>query len=216
MKFFLLIWAGLWRKKGPTALNLLSIFAAFTLFGTLQGISTLLSSAGNTLKGNRLLVLNQESGMLPTAYRDQILLVPGVVSVDFRNNFNGIYQKPSQAVDGIVVDSKYFFQTSTEFHVTSKQIADLTALRRGILVDVGVMQKYNWKIGDQIMLKCVYDPTTGDGAGNWVFDIIGSYKSDGSVALEAFAIAILFALVIGLWPARRAMRIEIIDAINGH
>jgi putative ABC transport system permease protein len=186
MKFFPLIWAGLWRKKGRTALNLVSILAAFTLFGTLQGISTLLSSASNTLKGNRLLVLSQEPGMLPTAYRDKILQVPGVVSVDFRNYFKGIYQKPSQAVDGIAVDPKNFFQTSTEFHVTSKQIADLTALRRGILVDVRVMQKYNWKIGDQIMLKSVYDPTSGDGAGNWVFDIIGSFKSDGSAAYDPF------------------------------
>jgi putative ABC transport system permease protein len=69
MKFFPLIWAGLWRKKGRTALNLISILAAFTLFGTLQGISTLLSSAGNTLKGNRLLVLSQEPGLLPRLSR---------------------------------------------------------------------------------------------------------------------------------------------------
>lgn len=186
MKFFPLVWAGLWRRKGRTALNLVSILAAFTLFATLQGISTLLTAGGKDLKGNRLLVLSQDPGVLPMAYRDQILQVPGVVAVDFRNYFKGTYQTPSQSVDGIAVDPKNFFQTSTEFHVTSKQIADLTALRRGVLVDVRVMQKFHWKIGDQIMLKSVYDPTSGDGAGNWAFDIIGSFRSENGVSFDPF------------------------------
>jgi len=37
----------------------------------------------------------------------------------------------------------------------------------------------------------------------------------GTTILETLAIAVIFALVIGLWPVRRAMRIEIVDAISG-
>ena len=39
MKYFILIWAGLWRKKVRTLLTLSSIVMAFLLFGLLQGIN---------------------------------------------------------------------------------------------------------------------------------------------------------------------------------
>lgn len=186
MKFLPLVWAGLWRKKGRTALNLVSILAAFTLFATLQGISVLLSAGAGNLQGNRLVVVSQDEGVLPIAYRDRILQVPGVVAVDYRNYFRGEYQKPSQTVDGFAVDPHNFFQTSTEFQVSSTAIADLTVSRRGALADVRLMRKYDWKVGDQIMLKSLYDPTSGDGAGNWVFDIVGSFTLQNNPPYEPF------------------------------
>jgi putative ABC transport system permease protein len=186
MKFFPLVWAGLWRRKGRTTLNLISIAAAFTLFVTLQGISTLLSGGTGNLQGNRLIVSSQDEGLLPIAYRDRILQVPGVVAVDFRNYFRGEYQKPSQTVDGFAVDTQNFFQTSTEFQASGKAIANLTASRQGVLADARLMQKYNWKIGDQIVLKSLYDPTSGDGAGNWVFDIVGSFTLAKNPPYEPF------------------------------
>ena len=186
MKFLPLVWAGLWRRKGRTALNLISILAAFTLFATLQCVSALLSGGAANLPGNRLVVVSQAQGPLPISYQDEIAQVPGVISVDFRNYFKGEYQKPSQTAEGYAVDPKNFFQTSTEFQVTSKEIADLTSSRQGILADARLMRKYNWKIGDQITLKSLYDPTSGDGAGNWVFDVIGSFTVKDNPPYEAF------------------------------
>jgi len=37
-----------------------------------------------------------------------------------------------------------------------------------------------------------------------------------AVLLEAFMLAVVFALMVSLWPARRAMRLEIVDAIGGN
>ncbi len=39
MKYLVLVWAGLWRKKTRTILTMLSIVVAFLLFGLLQGIN---------------------------------------------------------------------------------------------------------------------------------------------------------------------------------
>ena len=39
MKYFPLIWAGLWRKRARTIFTMLSIVVAFLLFGLLQGIN---------------------------------------------------------------------------------------------------------------------------------------------------------------------------------
>ena len=186
MKFFPLVWAGLWRRRGRTALNLVSILAAFTLFATLQGISTLLSAGSMGLQANRLLVLSADQGLLPIAYRDQILQVSGVISVDFRNYFRGEYQKPTQIAEGYAINPKNFFQTSTEYQVTGKAIANPLADRQGMLADVRLMRKYNWKLGDRIVLKSFFDPTSGDGAGNWAFDVIGSLTIKNSPPYEPF------------------------------
>jgi len=39
VKYLMLIWAGLWRKKTRTILTMLSIVVAFLLFGLLQGLT---------------------------------------------------------------------------------------------------------------------------------------------------------------------------------
>ena len=39
MKYFGLIWAGLWRKRARTLFTMASIVVAFLLFGLLQGIN---------------------------------------------------------------------------------------------------------------------------------------------------------------------------------
>jgi putative ABC transport system permease protein len=45
VKFFPLLWAGLWRKRTRTLLTLLSVVIAFLLFGLLQGVNTWLNNA---------------------------------------------------------------------------------------------------------------------------------------------------------------------------
>ena len=39
MKYFSLVWAGLWRKKTRTTFTMISVVIAFLLFGLLQGIN---------------------------------------------------------------------------------------------------------------------------------------------------------------------------------
>jgi len=48
MKFFRLIWAGMWRRPGRTALMLLQILVAFLLFGLLQGMQSGINQAIDT------------------------------------------------------------------------------------------------------------------------------------------------------------------------
>jgi len=180
VKFFPLMWAGLWRKKGRTALNLVSILVAFCLFGVLQGMSALFYGAGSSLRADRLVVLSREGGFggaLPISYLDRIERVPHVVAANYRSVFFGIYQHPPQFATGFAVDPHRFFATATEYVATPQAIADLIGERDGMLASVKLMQKYGWKIGDRIPLKHPGDPTSGDGAGNWSFVLVGSFDT---------------------------------------
>ena len=189
MKFFPLLWAGLWRRKGRTALNLLSILFAFALFGVLQGFSGLLSDSGKQFKGNRLMVVSLAggfSGMLPIADLQQIEQVPGVVTVSYRNLFVGTYQHSTDIVTGFGIDPAHFFTTATEYKATAQAISDLSSGRRNMLADTRLMQKYHWKIGNRISLNNANDTTSGDGNGNWAFDLVGSFTTTISASSEVF------------------------------
>ncbi|MEA2757354.1 MAG: putative transport system permease protein, partial [Aliidongia sp.] len=61
MKYFPLIWAGLWRKKTRTIFTLLSILVAFLLFGLLQGVNAAFNLGVEGANLNRLYVQSRIS-----------------------------------------------------------------------------------------------------------------------------------------------------------
>jgi putative ABC transport system permease protein len=78
MKYFPLIWAGLWRKRARTVFTMLSILVAFLLFGLLQGINQGFNTVVQNLDVDRLYVsarTNMTDG-LPIAYLNRIRTRP--------------------------------------------------------------------------------------------------------------------------------------------
>src|SRR5271170_746345 len=107
MKYFTLVWAGLWRKKVRTILTLLSIVTAFFLFGMLQGINLGISSITDRLTDTtRLRVSNRidQTGTMPFSYVSRIASLPGVASVTPLTALIGSYQRPSDLVVAVAVD----------------------------------------------------------------------------------------------------------------
>src|SRR4030095_17109068 len=56
MKYFGLIWAGLWRKRARTLFTMASIVVAFLLFGLLQGLNQGVNTVATKLNVDRLYV----------------------------------------------------------------------------------------------------------------------------------------------------------------
>ena len=76
MKYFHLIWAGLWRSRARTVFTLLSIAIAFVLFGLLQGINAWFDGVLAGSHADRLIVVSRVSQLepLPSAHLQQIEL----------------------------------------------------------------------------------------------------------------------------------------------
>ena len=83
MKYFLLIWAGLWRKKTRTILTMLSIIVAFFLFGLLQGINQSIKAGLGDTSNNRLWTTSRMSAInsMPINLMDQMKTVKGVRTI---------------------------------------------------------------------------------------------------------------------------------------
>ena len=91
MKYFSLIWAGLWRKKTRTIFTMLSIVVAFLLFGLLQGINQGFNAALSNLNVDRLYTsakTNMTDG-LPIAHANRIKSVEGVRALSHWTYFGG-------------------------------------------------------------------------------------------------------------------------------
>jgi len=180
MKYFPLLWSGLWRKKTRTWLTLCSIVVAFLLFGMLQGVNAAFSHSVAASKLDRLYVQAKVSFIepLPYGHMAQIETVKGVDQVAFGNWFGGYYQDPKQFVFSYAVDPERFFPLYPELILAPEQLQALVNTRTGAVVGSELAKKYNWKIGDKVPLKSTIW-THPDGSSDWDFDIVGIFDWPG-------------------------------------
>src|SRR6185437_10785376 len=92
-------WGALFRRKTRTIFTLISILAAFLLFGLLNAVRVAFTSGSNSLAGNeRLVVASRFSIMtgLPESLKARIAAIPGVQGIGHENWFGGVYQDPKK------------------------------------------------------------------------------------------------------------------------
>jgi len=191
MKYFPLIWAGLWRKKTRTILTFLSIVIAFMLFGLLQGVNAAFESGVKGAHVNRLQVQSKIhfTENLPFAYLTQIEAVPGVTKVAYATWFGAYYQDPHEFMPSFPVDPESYFALYPEYKLPMDQFDALVKTRTGMVVSDTLAKKYGWKIGDHIPLKSAIYTKKSDGNSDWAFDLVGIFDTSEA---KGFAPAILF------------------------
>ncbi|MEH6417127.1 ABC transporter permease [Pseudomonas sp. CGJS7] len=175
MKYFHLIWAELMRRKTRTLLTLLSIIAAFLLFGLLDGVRESFEQAGNSANGAKRLQTGSRLSFiqpLPMSLNDRIAKVPGVKQVTYANWFGGAYQDPHNQIFSFGVADNYL-DLYPEMAVSAEHRKAFANTRTGVLVGEALMKRFNWKVGQKLPLQSTIF-TSSDGSKNWSFDIVGT------------------------------------------
>ncbi|WP_430387658.1 ABC transporter permease [Dyella sp. 20L07] len=178
MKYLHLIWAALFRRKARTILTLVSIIAAFLLFGMLDAVRTSFNQAGQSANGAQRLQTGSKLSFiqtLPQSLEAQIAQVPGVKMVTYANWFGGAYQDPHNQVFSFAVEPNYI-DLYPEIDVSAAERKAFDDTRTGILVGEKLAQRFNWKVGDKIPLQSTIFPNR-QGSKNWTFDIVGILHS---------------------------------------
>jgi putative ABC transport system permease protein len=176
MKYFGLIWAGLWRKKTRTILTMLSIIVAFLLFGLLQGINQGFNDVVENLNVNRLYTsakTNMVDG-LPISYSTRIKSVPGVEHVSHWTYFGGYFREAKNAIPAFATDAQELFAIYKEIKIKPEYIEAMKRTRTGALVSDQLAKQYGWKIGDRVPLGTSIW-TNKEGSNTWYFDIVGTF-----------------------------------------
>jgi len=178
MKYLHLVWAALFRRKTRTFLTLVSMFAAFQLFGMLDSVRAAFANAGSSAAGaHRLLTMSKISFtvQLPQSLGARIAAVPGIEAVAYASWFNGIYQDPKNYFVSEAV-SRNFFDVYTDFVLPPEQLQTFQNTRTGAVVGASLAKRFGWKIGDKIPLEATIWPQRG-GGNTWTFDLVGIYHA---------------------------------------
>lgn len=177
MKYLHLIWAALFRRKARTFFTLISIVAAFLLFGMLDATRAAFSSGDTVIGVDRLITSSRYSIIqsLPASLATRIEAIPGVKSVGYANWFGGIYQDPKNFVLSFAVSDNYI-DIYQEIELAPEQRKAYENTRTGAIVGEPLAKRFGWKIGDKVPLQSTIFPQR-NGDKTWPFDIVGIYKA---------------------------------------
>ena len=178
LKYFHLIWAGLWRKRARTLFTMASIVVAFLLFGLLQGLNQGFNTVVTNLNVDRLYVsakTNMTDG-LPISYGQRIRNVPGVRAVSHWTYFGGYYQNAKNAIPAFATDPEPLFKVYREMKIKPAYLEEMKRTRTGALVGSALAKKYGWKVGDRVPIGTSIW-TSKQGSATWMFDIVGIFDT---------------------------------------
>jgi putative ABC transport system permease protein len=176
MKYLSLIWAQLFRSKTRTLLTLLSVVAAFLLFGMLDSVRVAFNAGGSVEGANRLVVASRLSitQSLPINLLPQIEAVPGVRKATYAMWFGGIYQDPKNFFPNFSV-APNFFDVYTEYEVPPDQLKAFQDTRNGAIVGEALAKKFGWKLGDTIPLQATIFPRNG--SNDWPLQLKAIFRA---------------------------------------
>lgn len=202
MKYFMLIWAGLWRKKTRTILTMLSIVVAFLLFGILQGINQGIKSGSGDSGNHRLWTTSRMSAVssMPVSLMDRIQTVKGVRTIAHLSFFGGYFQDAKNALPAFTTNVDKLALVYPELNITASQVAAMQATRPGALIGRALAKKYGWKVGDKIPVGTTIW-TKNDGSNNWAFDIVAIF--DPTPEFEKSPLGSAFWINYDYWDEAR-------------
>jgi putative ABC transport system permease protein len=169
LKYFPLVWNGLWRRPARTIFTLLSIAVAYVLFGILSGIDAGFSHTLEVSRMDRLFTDSRFGTPMPLTYGEQIASVPGVIVVAPRSGLFGYYQDPKNFIFVLCADRR-FFSLRPEITISPQELATLLQTRTGAVVAVELAQQFGWKVGDKVPIQT--KTVQADGNQVWTFDIV--------------------------------------------
>ncbi|WP_440976385.1 ABC transporter permease [Pseudoxanthomonas winnipegensis] len=176
MKYLSLVWAQLFRSKTRTFLTLLSVVAAFLLYGMLDSVRVAFNSGGSVDGANRLIVASRLSitQTLPLNLEQKIKQVQGVKDVTYAMWFGGIYRDPKDFFPNFSVAPNYF-DLYPNLQLPPAQLKAFQTTRTGAVVGETLANKFGWKLGDTIPLQATIFPRGG--SNDWPLQLVGIFRA---------------------------------------
>jgi putative ABC transport system permease protein len=143
------------RNKRRSILTVLSIGGSLLLLTFLITIwRSFYDSKPSEQSALRLIVRHKVSLVfnLPSYYKQKIQAIPGVKEVVNQQWFGGQYKddKPNNFFAQFGTDPQEIMKVYPEFKIPADQLEAWQHDRAGAIVDVGLANKFGWKIGDRL------------------------------------------------------------------
>jgi len=179
MKYWPLVWAGLFRRKARTILTLLSVIVSFLLLGLLHAVTVAFESGADTADARRLLTTARYSIIepLPLSYLRRIEQVPGVSAVAHADWFGAKYQDVSNAFPVFAVDPRRYLAMYPEFDIAPDQLDAFAGTRTAAVAGRRLIERFGWRLGQKLPISSEIHPRA-DGDMNWEFELVGMLDAE--------------------------------------
>jgi len=151
-----LAWRNLRRNKLRTLLTVASLISAVLLLCLLTAFLDLLTNSQNAAD-NRVVVRSAVSlaTLIPQAYWQKLETIEHVQGVTPLNWFNGIYKddRPENFFPRFASDPDTLFKVFPEYTISDAEKEAWKSERAGFVSGKALVDKYGWKVGDQIFIK---------------------------------------------------------------
>ena len=159
-------------SRNPRRAILTTLAIAVSIF--VMSVLLSLPAIADRILGDRAsslrLICHSKAGMfysLPEAYRRKIEGRPGVQAVAAFTFFLGVYHEPTDQFPNAAVDHEQLDVVWPDWGITAAAVAEFKRLRTACLVGPALMERFQWYVGQQIVLRGTAYPV------NLTFQIVG-------------------------------------------
>jgi putative ABC transport system permease protein len=159
MKFVQLVLKNLLRNRRRTVLTVLSIGVSLFIFSALISLPTVANQILVDTASSVRIATHNRAGLayeLPAAYQRHIEAIPHVLAVSPESWFGGIYHEAYDQFGNESVDPNTAEEVWPDWGVTHEQWERFRKLRTACLVGTSTMKRFNFHVGQQIMLRGTY------------------------------------------------------------
>jgi putative ABC transport system permease protein len=156
MKWFGLILTNLRRNRRRSILAVLSITVSLFIFCALASVpvvaNQILADSASSLRA----ACHNKAGLaysLPQAYKRAIASTPHVVAVVPESWFGGVYHEVNDEFPNLAVDPEQIETMWPDWRISKEAAQQFNELRTACLVGSATMRRFNWHVGQQIMLR---------------------------------------------------------------
>jgi putative ABC transport system permease protein len=173
VKYLPLVWAALRRNPAESALTLLAMTVAFTLFGSMIALNAAYDRVLATVRMDRLQIFCAFpcGGGIPIGYGEQLARIPGVTGVGYSGGLGGYHQERSNGVSVVMVDAG-MRDAWSELSLSADDWQALQSTPTGLFFSRKAAALWNVSKGDTFAI--VADPALrADGSATWIFTVLG-------------------------------------------
>jgi putative ABC transport system permease protein len=187
VKFFPLVWVGLWRRPVRTILTAICIAIAFVLLGLLQGVNAGFERGIANSQRDLLITRPRVRGgaEMPIAAIEEIRKIPGIKEIAPRGYFTGM-KTADDGFSAIATHPDTFFRFLPGLVATKECVDALRTTRNGVVFTRPLMERLGWKVGDTFTVSS--ETLRTDGSSNWTFKLVCTFDTPRAPTTSFFGV----------------------------
>jgi putative ABC transport system permease protein len=168
LKYLPLIWAALVRRKLRSVLTLLSVTAAFTLFGVMMGTDAAFQQMVEVINRSVVVIGARFADNLTDGMGQEIAAMPNVVAVSAGGNVFGYYRNPKTQAYVMMADQP---SSWPNLPLSPAEWKELRAKPDGVFLSQATAARWSLKKGDRFTIVAAGTPRA-DGGQAWHFQVL--------------------------------------------